>query len=89
MELAFFRGDLHKLRSLSEILVKQQTRTNRMENAAFQLARHARLESYLGNYALTRNLCRQAEEASRDNDLMLDNCGKALGNAGEGTQAET
>ncbi len=36
-----------------------------------------------------RNLCHQAEEASRDNDLMLDNCGKALGNAGEGTQAET
>jgi DNA-binding winged helix-turn-helix (wHTH) protein/tetratricopeptide (TPR) repeat protein len=89
MELAFFRGDLHKLRSLSETLVKQQTRANRTENAAFQLARHARLESYLGNYALTRNLCRQAEEASRDNDLMLDNCGKALGNAGEGTQAET
>jgi eukaryotic-like serine/threonine-protein kinase len=88
MELAFFRGELHKLRSLSETLVKQQASANRMENAAFQLARHARLESYLGNDALTRNLCRQAEAASSDNDLMLDNCGKALGNAGEGTQAE-
>src|SRR5882672_4754765 len=39
-----------------------------MENAANELAWHARLESYLGNYALARKLCRQAGEASRSEE---------------------
>jgi tetratricopeptide (TPR) repeat protein len=34
MELAFFRGDFSKLRSLSDTLVKQQSHSNRMENVA-------------------------------------------------------
>jgi eukaryotic-like serine/threonine-protein kinase len=88
MRLAFWRGDFGKLRSLSETLVTQQSRAKRMENAADELAWHARVESYLGNYALARKLCRQAGEASKDDTLMLDNCAKALGNAGELTEAE-
>jgi DNA-binding winged helix-turn-helix (wHTH) protein/tetratricopeptide (TPR) repeat protein len=88
MQLAFFRGDLTKLRSLSDALVQRQSRANRVENAAQELAWHARVESYLGNYALMRKLCRQAGEASRDNALALDYCTYAFGDAGEATQAE-
>jgi tetratricopeptide (TPR) repeat protein len=88
MQLAFFRGDIPKIRSLSEALVKEQTHANRMENSANELAWHARVESYVGNYALARKLCRQAEEANKDNPLVFDNCSKALGNAGDVAQAE-
>jgi tetratricopeptide (TPR) repeat protein len=88
MQLAFFRGDLTKLRSLSETLVQQQSRANRMENAAQELAYHAGVESYLGNYALSRKFCRQAEEAGNDSALGLMKCAKALGDAGDATQAE-
>jgi len=87
-QLAFFRGDLSKLRSLSETLVNQQRRAKRMENAANELAWHAQLESYLGNYALARKLCRQAGEASKDGDLGLAQCAMALAEAGNVTQAE-
>jgi DNA-binding winged helix-turn-helix (wHTH) protein/tetratricopeptide (TPR) repeat protein len=86
--LAFFRGDFSKLRSLSETVVNQQRRAQRMENAANELAWHARLESYLGNYTLARKLCRQAVEASKDSDLGLVHCAKALAEAGDVTQAE-
>lgn len=88
MQLAFFHGHLNKLRSLSEALVKQQSHANRMENAASELASHALDESYLGNYALARKLCRQAEEASEDSASALDRCTYALGEAGGATQAE-
>jgi eukaryotic-like serine/threonine-protein kinase len=87
-QLAFFRGDFSKLRSLSETLVNQQRRAKRMENAADELAWHARLESYLGNYALARKLCRQAGEAGKDSNLGLGHCAKALAEAGDVTQAE-
>jgi eukaryotic-like serine/threonine-protein kinase len=87
-QLAFFRGDFSKLRSLTETVVNQQRRAQRMENAANELAWHAQLESYLGNYALARKLCRQAEEAGKDSDLGLGHCAKALGDAGDVTQAE-
>jgi DNA-binding winged helix-turn-helix (wHTH) protein/tetratricopeptide (TPR) repeat protein len=88
MHLAFFRGDFSKLRSLSETLVKQQSHANRMENAAFELAGHAQVESYLGNYSLARKLCSQAGEASQESALGLERCAKALADAGEVTQAE-
>jgi eukaryotic-like serine/threonine-protein kinase len=68
--------------------VQQQTRANRNENAAYELALHARIESYLGNYALARQLCAQAEEAGRDSPLWLEQCAVALTDAGEVTQAE-
>jgi eukaryotic-like serine/threonine-protein kinase len=87
-QLAFFRGDFSKLRSLSETVVNQQRRAQRMENAANELAWHAQLESYLGNYALARKLCRQAGEASKDSALGLGHCANALAEAGDVTQAE-
>jgi len=59
-----------------------------MENAANELAWHARLESYLGNYALAHKLCRQAGEADKDSNLGLGHCAKALAEAGDVTQAE-
>jgi tetratricopeptide (TPR) repeat protein len=88
MQLAFLRGDFSKLRSLSETLVTQQSRGNRMQNTADELAHHAWDESYAGNYDLARKLCRQAEEASKDSTLGLWLCAEALGHAGELTQAE-
>ncbi len=87
-QVAFFRGDSSKLRSLSETVVNQQRRAQRMENAANELAWHAQLESYLGNYALARKLCRQAEEAGKDSDLGLGHCANALAEVGDVTQAE-
>jgi eukaryotic-like serine/threonine-protein kinase len=59
MQLAFLRGDFSKLRSLSEVLVTQQSHANRTENTADELAHHAWAESYAGNYDLARKLCRQ------------------------------
>jgi eukaryotic-like serine/threonine-protein kinase len=88
MQLAFLRGDSSTLRSLSETLVKQQSRANRTENVADQLAWHAGLESFLGDYASARKLCRLAEEAGNDSALGLWTCAKALGEAGDVTQAE-
>jgi DNA-binding winged helix-turn-helix (wHTH) protein/tetratricopeptide (TPR) repeat protein len=88
MQLAFLRGDFAKLRSLSETLVKQQSRANRKENAAYELAWHAGLESFLGDYAFARKLCRQAGEAGNDSALGLWTCATALGDAGDVTQAE-
>jgi tetratricopeptide (TPR) repeat protein len=87
-QLAFFRGDFGKLRSLSEALVKQQKRAQRMENAASELAWHALLESYLENYALARKLCRQASEASKDRSFGLGHCAKALAETGDLPHAE-
>ena len=88
MQVAFFRGDLGKLRSLGDTLTKQQSRAKHMENVASDLAWHALDESYVGNYALARKLCRQAKEASKNSADALDGCAKALGNAGDVTQAE-
>src|SRR5262249_12602138 len=87
-QLAFLRGDSSKLRSLTESLVNQQVRAERMENAADGLAWHARLESYLGNYAMARKRCRQAGDAAKDSNLGLTHCAKALAEAGDVTQAE-
>jgi eukaryotic-like serine/threonine-protein kinase len=88
MQLAFLRGDFTKLRSLSETLVTQQSRANRMQNTADELAHHAWDESYAGNYVLARKLCRRAEEANKDSTLGLWLCAEALGHAGEVTRAE-
>lgn len=87
-QLAFFSGETGKLRSLSETLVNQQRGAQRMENAANELAWHAQLESYLGNFALARKLCRQANEASSESNLALQYCAKALAEAGDAEKAE-
>jgi eukaryotic-like serine/threonine-protein kinase len=88
VRLAFHHGDFSKFRSLIETLEKQQTSTKRMENVADELAWHARVESYVGNYALARELCRQAGQASEDSVDAFDYCAKALGEAGEAARAE-
>lgn len=88
MQLAFLRGDSRTLRSLSETLVNQQNRPNGTENAAGQLAWRAALESFLGDYASARNLCRLAEQAGNDSATGLWDCATALGEAGDVAQAE-
>jgi DNA-binding winged helix-turn-helix (wHTH) protein/tetratricopeptide (TPR) repeat protein len=88
MQFAFLRGDLGKFRSLSETLVNLQTRANGMENAADELAAHGQLESFLGNYALARRLCRHAGEGNNDSATELWRCADAFGYAGDLTRAE-
>jgi tetratricopeptide (TPR) repeat protein len=88
MQLAFLRGDAGTLGSLSDTLVKQESRANRTENVSDELARHASLESFLGDYASARNFCRQAEAAGNDSAMGLWTCAKALGLAGDVAQAE-
>jgi eukaryotic-like serine/threonine-protein kinase len=88
MDLAFSRGDFKKIRSLSEALVQQQVRAKRMENASFELDKRAWDESYVGNYALARQLCRQAGGENQNDAFGLGLCAEALGNAGDLPQAE-
>ncbi|MGD0403183.1 MAG: winged helix-turn-helix domain-containing protein [Candidatus Acidiferrales bacterium] len=88
MQLAFLRGDSGTLRSISDTLVNQASRANRTENVSDELARHASLESFLGDYASARKLCRLAEEANNDSAIGMWTCAKALGTAGDVSQAE-
>ncbi|MGB8522097.1 MAG: winged helix-turn-helix domain-containing protein [Candidatus Acidiferrales bacterium] len=88
MQLAFLRGDSGTLRSISDTLVNQASRANRTENVSDELARHASLESFLGDYASARKLCRLAEEAGNDSASGMWTCAKALGTAGDVSQAE-
>jgi tetratricopeptide (TPR) repeat protein len=88
MQFAFLRGNLTKLRSLSETLVKQQSHASEMENAANELALRGQLESFLGNYGVARTVCRQAGELGKDSTSELWRCADAFGDAGEVTQAE-
>jgi len=87
-QLAFLRGDSGTLRSLGEALVNQASRANRKENVADQLAWHAALESFLGDYAFARKLCRQAEVAGNDSANGMWGCAMALGESGDVAQAE-
>jgi eukaryotic-like serine/threonine-protein kinase len=87
-ELAFLRGHFKTLRSLSDALVQHEITAHRMENAASDLAWHGLLEAYAGNVVSARDLCRQAEAGSKDNDLVLDYCAKALGHTGDLKQSE-
>jgi len=88
MQFAFLRGDFGKFRSLSETLVNQQTRANRMENVADELSARGQLESFVGNYAVARNLCRHAGEGNHDSATSLWRCADAFGDAGDLTRAE-
>jgi DNA-binding winged helix-turn-helix (wHTH) protein/tetratricopeptide (TPR) repeat protein len=88
MQFAFLRGNLSKLRSLSETLVSQQRHASEMENAANELALRGQLESFLGNYGVARTVCRQAGKLGKDSTSELWRCGDAFGDAGEVTQAE-
>lgn len=87
-QLAFFRGEFAKLRSLSETLVKQHMRVKRMENAAYDLAWHGAIEADVGNYALARKLCNEAGQASNSSADGFMMCAQAFANAGDLKQAE-
>jgi eukaryotic-like serine/threonine-protein kinase len=86
--LAFFRGDVATLRSLSDAIVSRQKKANKMEDVADELASHANLEAYLGNYELARRLCAQADEARKNSASGLFGCSSALGQAGDTFAAE-
>jgi DNA-binding winged helix-turn-helix (wHTH) protein/tetratricopeptide (TPR) repeat protein len=88
MQFAFLRGDLSRLRSLSETLVIQQSRASQMENAGIELALRGQLESLLQNYGEARTLCRQAGELSKDSTTELWRCAEAFADAGEVAKAE-
>ena len=88
VQLAFLRGHFKTVRSLSDALVQREITAHRMENAASDLAWHGLLEAYAGNVVSARDLCRQAEARSKDNDLVLDYCAKALGHTGDLKQSE-
>ncbi len=87
MDLAFLRGDVATLRSLSDALVSRQRKANHMENVAAELAWHADVEAYLGNYDLARRLCTQADEAG-NNRAGLFECSHALAQAADTSRAE-
>jgi eukaryotic-like serine/threonine-protein kinase len=88
MHLAFLRGDVATLRSLSDALISRQTKANQMENVATELAYHADEEAYLGNYHFARKLCAQADEAGNNSALGLFKCSHALGQAADTSAAE-
>jgi|HubBroStandDraft_6_1064221.scaffolds.fasta_scaffold02575_7 DNA-binding winged helix-turn-helix (wHTH) protein/tetratricopeptide (TPR) repeat protein len=88
MQFAFLRGDLKKLHSLSETLVKQQIHAGELENAANELSLHAQLESFLGSYSVARSLCLQADQMNKDTTGELWRCGDAIADAGDLAWAE-
>jgi DNA-binding winged helix-turn-helix (wHTH) protein/tetratricopeptide (TPR) repeat protein len=86
--LAFLRGDVATIRSLSDALVSRQRKANHMENVATELAYHADAEAYLGNYDLARRLCAQADEAGNNSAPGLFKCSHALAQASDTSPAE-
>jgi DNA-binding winged helix-turn-helix (wHTH) protein/tetratricopeptide (TPR) repeat protein len=86
--LALLRGDVATLRSLSDALVRRQRKANHMENVATELAYHADVEAYLGNYDLARRLCAQADEAGNNSAGGLFKCSHALAQAADTSPAE-
>jgi len=88
LQLAFLRGDLGKLRSVSQTSVDQDRRANQMENAADDLALHGQLEAFLGNYDLASKLCHEAKRMDQDSPSELWRCSEAFAYAGEVAQAE-
>jgi tetratricopeptide (TPR) repeat protein len=88
MQFAFLRGDFGKFRSLSETLVNLQTRAGRMENVGDELSARGQLESFVGNYAVARNLCRHAGEWNHDSATALWRCAEAFADGGDLTRAE-
>jgi DNA-binding winged helix-turn-helix (wHTH) protein/tetratricopeptide (TPR) repeat protein len=87
-ELAFLRGDFHKLRSLNEVIVKQQLHVKRTENAAFEMAWRAAVESFAGNYAFAQKFRRAAEESEGNSGTALKQSAQAFAVAGDEEQAE-
>src|SRR5580700_2504395 len=88
MNMAFFRGDVATLRSLSYAVVSRRKKANQMEAVATELARNADQEAYLGNYHLARKLCAQADQAGNNSALGLFGCSQALAQAADTSAAE-
>lgn len=86
MHMAFLRGDVATLRSLSDAQVSRQRKANQMDNVAAELAFHGEQEAYLGNYDLARRLCAQAGEAGNHSGLF--ECAHALAQAADTSPAE-
>jgi eukaryotic-like serine/threonine-protein kinase len=87
-QFAFLRGDIRKFRSLEETAVTLQSRAGRMENAADELAARGQLESFLGNYAVARSLCRHSGEKNYDSAVELWRCADAFADAGDLSRAQ-
>ena len=88
MHMAFLRGEVAALRSLSDALISRQRKANKKEDVASELALQADDEAYLGNYDLARKLCAQADEAGNNSASGLSLCSHALGQAADASAAE-
>lgn len=88
MRMAFLRGDVAALRSVSDALISRQRKANKMEDVASELALQADDQAYLGNYDLARKLCAQANEAGNSSASGLFLCSHALGQVADTSAAE-
>jgi eukaryotic-like serine/threonine-protein kinase len=88
LQLAFLRGNLRKVRSMSQDSVDQDMRAKQPEGAADDLALHAQLEAYAGNYSLASSLCRRAKELNLNSPGGFWRCAEALAYAGDLADAE-
>lgn len=86
--LAFLRGDVAALRSLSDTLISRKRKAKQMEDVATELGYHAEAEAYLGNYDLARKLCAQADEDRNNSASGLSLCSHALAEAADTSAAE-
>jgi len=88
MQFAYLRGDIKKFRSLIGTAVNIETRGGQKQDAADDLAARGQLESFLGNYALARSLCRHSGAGHTDSAVELWRCAEAFADAGDLTRAE-
>jgi eukaryotic-like serine/threonine-protein kinase len=87
-QFAYLRGDIKKFRSLSETEVNIETRGGQKQDAADDEAARGQLESFLGNYAMARSLCRNSGQEDSDSAVELWRCAEAFADAGDLTRAE-
>jgi len=88
LQLAFLKGNLHKVRSLSQDIVDQDRRGKQADSAADDLALHAQLEAFAGNYPLAARLCREAKQFNPESASTLWRCAEAFAYAGDLADAE-
>ncbi len=88
LQLAFLRGNLQKIRSMSQDMVDQDMRAKQPESTADDLALHGQLEAFAGNYSLASSLCRRAKELNLDSASGLWRCAEAFAYAGDVADAE-
>ncbi|MGH9498251.1 MAG: winged helix-turn-helix domain-containing protein [Terriglobales bacterium] len=88
MQLAFLRGNLRKVRSMSQDSVDQDLRAKQAEGAADDLALHGQLEAFAGNFPLASKLCRRAKELNLNSAAGLWRCAEAFAYAGDVADSE-